>query len=206
MIGDNPPPLSDAPKNPQPELCPYCCKPLAATRARFCTECNNWQDYRGWFWSQISIGDISLYGSIILLLFTTFQSTLLGKHAKIHATALSCSGYAVQVHVANSGSSMAIVTSARLQAIQGIIKGPQTSAAYVRTDGSSDPQTVSPDSHHVLALALADNDRASFFDKLTPTDPSCLVHVVFDAIVDASATKEPVPVAGSCSCPDFAES
>lgn len=144
--------------------------------------------------------------SIILLLFTTFQATLLGKHAKMEATALSCSGYEARVYLSNSGNASAILTSASLQASQASNKGPQTSAGYNRMDGSSDPQTIQPDAGHVIALSLADDDRSTFFRNITPTDPSCSVQAAFTMIVDAKATTKWIPAIGSCRCPDFVKS
>ena len=186
--------------------CRYCKKCLEAQDARFCTECNQWQDNCDRFLSQINLGDIALYGSILVLLYSSFHATVFGKHARMEATALACSGYTASAYLSNSGNAPGVVTAATLQAVQGSVKGAVIDTAFEKTDGSSDNRTVAGDSGHVFRLLLDGSDRPTLLTGVASTDNACIVRATFSVITDSEATLETISARGSCSCADFVKS
>jgi len=191
--------------NDEVTKCPYCQKALAAPGARFCTECDQWQDCRGRFLSQMNLGDLALYGSIVVLLFTSFSALAFGKHAKIEATTLNCSDFIATAYVSNSGSTSGIITRAALWAEQGSSIGMAT-ASFIKTDVSSDHRTVAPDAGHLFQLSIVDTDRPALMTGIIMTDSACVIRATLSAIMDSKATLKTIPAKGSCSCVDFVRS
>lgn len=188
------------------DKCRYCKSNLKENGALLCKECNHWQVPLGWLIPKLSLADLVLYGSVAVVLLSTFNVAIFGKKADLVATPISCGNYRAELYISNDGNDQAIMTSVILQAIEGQKQGPELSPPITHADKASSSRLILADHGRIVELALPSSVRADFAGDADINSANCFVRSTITAIVDAAATKELLTVGKTCSCSDFAAS
>ncbi|SFR10126.1 hypothetical protein [Poseidonocella sedimentorum] len=194
----------DTPKNETPiPVCTFCGTSMP-NKARLCPNCDRWQFSGGWLISQISLGDIALYGSIVVVLWSSFNIALTGKKAKFDATPLSCSAFAADVFIGNTGTTRGILLTATVTPVGDGAAGKTYSAQIVHSDGQKH-LSLAPEADGVITVSLAgsaDSDRGEFAVSSAAL-PNCTVTIELEAIHRPNGSTISIPIPKACPCFDF---
>ena len=186
--------------------CIYCENALAQTGARYCSECNQWQYRMGWLISQMNLGDVALYASIIAVLTANFGGFLFGRSADLDAATLSCSNFSTSAFLSNDGNYQAILAGVTLTASQSGGNQNTVLASFHAEGDDADHRQLLPDAGRIYQIALANDDRPALANGLNLNASDCTVNATFITIQDASAKKLPFEIKKVCSCSEFAQS
>jgi hypothetical protein len=186
---------------PTPNTCRYC-KSDIKKGARVCIECHQWQTTPDWLMSQVGLGDVALYGSLILVIWSSFNLAILGEKARFKATFLGCSAYEAEVYVANTGTSRGILLSGTVAPKDA---GGDPIDAVVSAVADSSPRPVlAPDAGEVVRIAVPASGRGDF-DSWAGSQ-GCEVALEITAINRPDGSTTPITVENSCTCSDFRSS
>lgn len=186
---------------PPPNFCRYCMSAMNKG-ARVCTECNQWQRPQDWLISQVSLGDVALYGSLVLLIWSSFNLAILGEEAKFEATFIGCGAYQADIYFANTGTSRGILLSGTVEII-GAGRDPIKAVVAAAADSSRRP-VLAPGAGDVFSVSLTVARRGDF--DLLAGLPGCQVGLEITAISRPDGSTTPIPIENSCTCSDFRSS
>lgn len=188
------------------KTCIYCENALAQTGARYCSECNQWQYSMGWLISQMNLGDLALYASIIAVLVGNFGGFLFGRSADLEAAPLSCGNFGASAFLSNDGNHQAILADVTLTAAQSSGSGNTVLASFSAEGDDADHRQLLPSAGRIYKIAMASNDRSRLASGLDLNASDCAVSATFNTIKDASAKKSSFEINKVCSCSEFAQS
>ena len=194
--------LSKRPK-PKPiseNACRYCGTELVA-KARLCPGCDRWQFPFGWLASQLSLGDVALYGSLVVVVWSTFNIVLFGKEAEFDTILLSCSNHVAEVYVANTGTSRGILVSGTVRPKTRTNNGTTVDAAVAPSESARGRPVIEPASGDIVRLEVPISARGSFDSQTGGAE--CSVALEFDAIYRSDGKMKPISIPEACSCSDF---
>ncbi|MEJ8574166.1 hypothetical protein [Microbaculum marinum] len=183
-----------------PPSCRYCKSEIKAG-ARVCPECDRWQMPFGWLASQVSLGDIALYGSLVVVVWSTFNIAILGDRARFDRTHLSCGGYAAKVYIANTGTSRGILESASAVPVNGSVAAKPIVAIVSRADALRELPVIAAGDGDVFRLEVPQDSWGKFDNETTQND--CTVTLEILAIHRPDGATVPISMPESCSCADF---
>ena len=183
------------------ESCRFC-KSAMKKGARVCIECNQWQRTPDWLMSQVGLGDVALYGSLILVIWSSFNLAIIGEKARFKATFLGCSAYGAEIYVANTGTSQGILLSGTVTP-KGAGRDPIDAVVSAVADSSLRP-VLAPDAGEVVRIALPAIGRGDF-DSWAGSQ-GCEVALEITAINRPDGNTTPITVENSCTCSDFRSS
>lgn len=186
--------------------CIYCESVLANAGARYCSECNQWQFPMGWLISQMSLGDVALYASVIAVLTANFGGFLFGRSANLEAAPLSCGNFSTSAFLSNDGNHQAILASVTLSAAQGAGNANVVSASFAAEGDGFDHRQLLPDAGRIYEIAIANGDRPALARGLDLNASDCAISATFNTIQDASAKQSRFEIKEVCPCSDFAQS
>lgn len=185
----------------QGRKCPYCRGLLTSPMARYCTQCNNWLTVPDWLKNQFNLGDIALYGSLILVLVSSFQNVIWSKTARLEATVFKCGDKSLQVHIVNDGSAPGLIVSGRMRAVTDANTPEWTPFSPVRLD-SEQQYSVAPQEAAIYSMTLAGDQITPFMGQAS-NEPNCRIAGGFQAISRSDSPAEWIETKGSCPCAMF---
>ncbi|MEO1538269.1 MAG: hypothetical protein AAFR73_11110 [Pseudomonadota bacterium] len=172
--------------------------------ARLCPNCDRWQFPGSWLVSQLSLGDVALYGSIVVVLWSSFNVALTGRRAKLDATPLACSGHTAEVYLGNSGTSQGVLVSAAVTPVGDANEGKAYSAEIAHS-GEGARLSLAPDSNEIIKVSMPSGvggERGDF--ALEAADLSnCSVKLEIEAIYKSDGSTTTVQIPKACKCSDF---
>lgn len=180
------------------------CGTAMPNNASLCPNCDRWQFPGSWLISQLSLGDIALYGSIVIVLLSSFNIALTGKKAKFEATPLSCSAYAAEVFLGNTGTSRGILLSAKVVPVGDSASGKAYSAGIAHT-ADTKRLSLEPKANDIITVSLPSgtgSERGDFAVSSAAL-PNCSVTLALEAIHRADGSKTSIPIPKACPCSDF---
>jgi hypothetical protein len=152
---------------------------------------------------QLSLGDLALYGSLVIVLFTTFDIAIFGKNAELVATPLSCGNRIARLYVSNNGNDEAIMTKATLQAVQGSAAGPELEASLTAVYATGNSPRIPLGEGRIVELKLKEDDLPTFGGMTDTNSNACVVRSTITAVVKADGTKKPLPIKETCKCSEL---
>lgn len=180
--------------------CRYCKADINAD-AWICSECDRWQMPMGWLASQVSLGDVALYGSLVVVVWSTFNIAIWGERARLGTTHLSCGSYAAEVYIANTGTSRGIFVSATAAPVIGSDTAEAVAATVTRVGASGGHPVLAEGEGDIFRLEVPPNQWSAFDSRMTLND----CHVALDVrIIDRpDGGTDDIDMPRSCTCSDF---
>jgi hypothetical protein len=160
----------------------------------------------GWLISQVSLGDVALYASIIAVLAANFGGLLFGRSADLEAAPLSCGNFSASAFLSNNGNHQAILAGLTLTAKQGVGKKNTVTASFTAQAEDGDFRQLLPEGGRIYEIAMANDDRPALARGLDLNASDCSVGATFDTIENATAAKMSFEISEVCSCFDFVQS
>ncbi|WP_171182305.1 hypothetical protein [Ruegeria sp. HKCCD8929] len=160
----------------------------------------------GWLISQMSLGDVALYASIIAVLTANFGGFLFGRSANLEAAPLSCGNFSASAFLSNDGNHQAILAGVTLTAAQNTGSANIVSASFTAEGDGSDHRQLLPKAGRIYEITMANSDRPALASGLDLNASDCAISATFDIIQDASAKQSPFEIKEVCPCSDFAQS
>ena len=199
-------------------FCRYCKLPMPGTAAktRYCTRCHHWQFPFAFLIPRFSFQDIALYGSVIVVLFSTFNIALFGRKADLLVFPLSCERNTASVYVANKGTHVGIMTDAEIQAKENEATSNRLPLSIKVDEKATQAHLIGIDDDVVILVELAREHRTLLEEArvldgapkntVNVNSKECSVSIFFRAIVDKSETVKSLESRNACTCSQFAKS
>ena len=184
--------------------CIYCRHRLPKNDAWLCKECGLWQ-FRGSFMFP-QIGNLALYGSLAVLLFTNFSDAIFGRAADLTISPLACGQYQARVYLSNKGNYEAVFATATLRAyMQRLSAETKAATATVNWGDAKNSGIIATEKGWPVTVELQRGSRSDFLDGVDISNASCRVELQVTALINAAGQKhvEPTKV---CTCAEFTAS
>ncbi|MEO1495171.1 MAG: hypothetical protein AAFV19_23760 [Pseudomonadota bacterium] len=184
--------------------CIYCGHRLPKNDAWLCKECGHWQ-FRGSFLLP-QIGNLALYGSLVVLLFTNFSGAIFGRAADLKISPLACGQYQARVYLSNKGNYEAVFATATLRAYMNQYSTTEKAATTTVDWGDAkNSGVIATDKGWPVTVGLHSSSRPGFLDGVDVSKDACRVEVKVTALIDATGKKDVEP-REVCTCADFTAS
>ncbi len=176
---------------------------LGGVNASICKECGLWQNKFGWIIPQLSIGDLTLYAAVAVLLIATFRSLLFGASADLVVRPLSCGKSQVDLALINDGTGTGIVSGPAIT-VRASGNRQRVTDAIMKIDGKTvSAVAISPtDPMRLASLTVTSTGRAGLFEVVSSGDEMCEVSVGFSQSVSSNLEPEPL-IQLACTCQEF---
>ena len=177
-------------------------------KSRLCSECGHWQFPFGCIIPHLSLGDLTLYGAVLVLLYVTFRSIVFGDAADLSAKPLKCGNWEVELLITNSGTARGIMAEPKLvveldegtrREFEALMSEPSGTGSSLVLDPTESSSPSAPS--RLLSLMIQEKDRSKFA-ALANQNQDCTVSAEFDRYLtnDADSESDHVDV---CDCVEF---
>lgn len=184
--------------------CIYCGHRLPKNDAWLCKECGHWQ-FR-WSFLLPQIGNLALYGSLVVLLFTNFSDAIFGRAADLTISPLACGQYQARVYLSNKGNYEAVFATATLRAyMKRSSTKTRAATATVNWGDAKNSDIIATDKGWPVTVGLQSGSRSGFLDGVDVSKASCRVELRVTALINAAGKKQVEPTK-VCTCAEFTAS